>query len=182
MADTWRRLAVELAIAALYEEENERSNGNGVTSMSAMDALKELLAIEPDALWSVALRTSAHNDIDTAVNEVEIGFRSLRGQKRRGEIFRAPTLENAVVKAREWAMRANGLVGQGTAMRQIRIFANSSVAQLQKDVNDWLRKIGDHITVVQILQSEAPGIDERGELWGVVITVVFEEVTKEVST
>jgi hypothetical protein len=61
-------------------------------------------------------------------------------------------------------------------MTQVRVFANSSVTQLQEDVNDWLRKIGDHISVVQILQSEAPGIDERGELWGVVITVVYEEV------
>ena len=40
-------------------------------------------------------------------------------------------------------------------MRQMRIFADSNLAQLQKDVNDWLRKLGDHINVLQILQSEA---------------------------
>lgn len=67
-------------------------------------------------------------------------------------------------------------------VKQVRVFANESLAQLQRDVNDWLRKIGDHINVVQILQSEAPGIDERGELWGLVITVVYEEVRSLANT
>jgi hypothetical protein len=73
-------------------------------SISAEDALTRLLTVAPDALWSVALRTTAHRRIDTAASEAEIVFWSLRDRKRRGEIFRGPTLEDALTKARKWAI------------------------------------------------------------------------------